>query len=254
MLLVLLVLPVLGYLGLCALMYANQRGMIYFPQHTRVPAVEANFAIEADGVVLRGWMANAGQQDAVVYFGGNAEDVRAMHGELGRRLPRQSVYALAYRGYGASDGSPGEQALFADALALLDQVHATHPGGRITVIGRSLGSGVASHAAARREVHRLVLITPFDSLVAVGQAHYAWLPVHWLATERYESLRYLANYRGPVLVLRAGRDTVVPPANTDRLVASLPSPPRVFSVPSATHDSLMSEPAEFRELVDFVTE
>lgn len=251
---VLLALAVLGYLALCALMYAKQREMVYLPQYTRAPASESNFSLDSDGTTLRGWLANAGQRDAVVYFGGNAEDIRGMHGELGRRLRGHSIYALAYRSYGASEGSPSEPGLLADALALLDQVRANHPGGTITLVGRSLGSGVASYAASRSNAARLVLITPFDSLVGVGQAHYPWLPVDWMATERFESVTYLARYPGRVLVLRAGQDTVVPPANTDRLIAGLPSPPQVFDVPAATHDSLMSGAAEFQVLVDFISE
>ena len=108
----------------------------------------------------------------------------------------------------------------------------------IAVIGRSLGSGVASHVAAQRPVARLVLVTPFDSLADVGQAHYRWLPVRWLVKDRYESARYLAKYHGPVLVIRAGRDQVIPAASTHRLIASLPRRRRSSSCPRPTTNDL----------------
>lgn len=253
-LLTLLALPILAYLGLSALMYLNQRGMIYFPQYTQVDASETNFALVRDGATLRGWVVNPGQPDAVLYFGGNAESVEGMRSRMADWFPGHSSYLLAYRGYGASDGAPEEALLLADALALFDEVRALHPEGRISVIGRSLGSGVASYLASQRDVHRLALVTPFDSLVGVGQMHYPWLPVSWLATDRYDSSRYLADYRGAVLVLRAGRDTVVPPASTDRLIASLPQPPRVFEAPAASHDSILSNPVERAALVEFITQ
>lgn len=249
-----LALPVLLYAGLCALMYFTQRGMVYFPQFTQVPASETDFALARDDVVLRGWSANPGRRDVVLYFGGNAESVQGMRGDLADWFPGHSSYLLAYRGYGASDGRPQEDLLLADALALFDHVRARHPEGDIGVIGRSLGSGVASYVAAQRDVHRLVLITPFDSLVGVGQIHYPWLPVRWLATERYESDRHLADYQGPVLILRAGRDAVVPAASTDRLIAGLPRPPQVVDSPGATHDSVLSDPDEGLEIVAFVTQ
>jgi len=248
-----LALPVLLYVGLSALMYFTQRGMVYFPQFTRVPASETDFALDRPDATLRGWAVNHGQRDAVLYFGGNAESIQGMRGQLGEWFPGHSSYLLAYRGYGASDGAPREELLLADALALFDHVRTQHPEGDISVIGRSLGSGVASYLASQRDVHRLVLVTPFDSLVGVGKAHYPWLPVGWLATERYESDRYLADHQGPVLILRAGRDEVVPPANTDRLIASLPVQPLVLIAPDADHNSQLGEFDQGKALGNFVS-
>lgn len=227
-----------AYCGLCGLMYAKQRDLMYLPQHTRAEAATTDFAFDREGVVLRGWVVNPGQPRAIVYFGGNGESVQDNRGDFARWLPGHSVYLVAYRGYGASDGTPGEAALFDDALALFDHVQARHPQQPVSVIGRSLGSGVASHLASRRRIGRLALVTPFDSLAAVAQAHYPWLPVRWLLRDRYDSVRYLAGYRGPLLVVRAGRDEVVPPANTDRLLASLRRPPQVVTLPQAGHNAL----------------
>ena len=90
---------------------------------------------------------------------------------------------------------PSQDALFSDALALYDAVHAKHAS--IAVVGRSLGSGVACFLASRRPVERLALATPFDSLVSVVQAHYRIFPIDAIAKERYESSRYIAAYAGP---------------------------------------------------------
>ncbi len=228
----------LAYAGVCAWMYANQRQLVYFPQFTRVPAADTDFALERGRVALRGWVVNPGRPRAIVYFGGNAESVQKNRQEFARWLPGYSVYLVAYRGYGASDGEPGQQALLGDALAVFDRVQARHPGVPVSLIGASLGSGVASYVASRRRIGRLALITPFDSLAAVAQAHYPWLPVRWLLRERYDSVRYLAGYDGPLLIVRAGRDEVVPRANTERLIASLRRHPRVVVLPEAGHNSL----------------
>ena len=90
------------------------------------------------------------------------------------------------------------------------------------MIGRSLGSAVASYVASKRPVAKLALVTPFDSMANVAQAHYPWLPVRWLLQDKYDQAAYLRRYQGPLLVVRAGRDDVVPPVSTDRLIASLP--------------------------------
>ena len=243
----------LAYAGLCAWMYAVQRQLVYFPQFTHADAATTDFALERDGVVLRGWVANPGRARAVVYFGGNGESVQDNRPLFERWLPGHSVYLVAYRGYGASDGQPSQPALLADALAIFDHVQRAHPRHPVSLVGRSLGSGVASHVASQRPIGRLALVTPFDSLAAVAQAHYPWLPVRWLLRERYDSVAALAGYRGPVLVVRAGRDEVVPSANTDRLVAALPRPPQVVAMPQAGHNTL-DEAAYGRALGRFFEE
>lgn len=237
-------LVLLPYGAICALMYARQRDLTYYPQATRVPVADTDFALEREGLVLRGWHRNPGQPDALVYFGGNAESARGSAEQFAAWFPGRTVYALAYRGYGASEGEPTEEALAGDAIALYDLVASLHPGGDIAVAGRSLGSGVAAHVARARPVHRLVLVTPFDSLVGVAGEHYPWLPVGLLMKDRYDSALHLAGYRGPVLVLSAGRDRVVPPDSTARLVAALPVPPRIVHVEGADHDTALASESE----------
>lgn len=242
----------LGYAGISALLYFKQRDLIYYPTATAVPATDTDFSLTRDGVTLRGWKLNPGQAKALIYFGGNAERLESSRAEFARLFPDRTVYLLPYRGYGASDGTPTETALFSDALALYDAVQAQHPAGEIAVIGRSLGSGVASYLASQRLIEKLVLVTPFDSLAEVGQSHYRWLPVRWLVSDAYVSHRYLQQYSGPLLILRAGRDDVIPPANTDRLVASLKTRPTVVNFPLADHNDISLQPRYGETIRDFL--
>ena len=250
--LVLLAVLALGYLALCLLMYLQQRSFIYLPASTRADPAGVDFSIERGDVVLRGWIVNPGQPDPILYFGGNAESVEHNRDDFRAWFPGRSVYLLAYRGYGASDGAPRERDLQADALAFFDHVNARHPGERISVLGRSLGSGVASHVAAHRPVDRLALITPFDSMAAVGQAHFRWLPVGLLLRERFNSAKTLGDFERPVLVLRAANDEVIPARNTDRLIATLPRPPQVVDIPDAGHNDLSLAPRYGQALSEFL--
>ncbi|WDS38060.1 alpha/beta hydrolase [Pseudoxanthomonas sp.] len=220
---VILALVVLGYVALCALVYVKQRSLIFYPQYTQVAPRSDDLQLKRDGLVLRGRVLNPGQSRALLYFGGNAERVQDSADELARSFPSHTIYLLAYRGYGASGGVPSQDALFGDAVALYDHVRQQQPDAPVDVIGRSLGSGVASWVAGQRPVPHLALVTPFDSLVHVGQLHYPWLPTGWLMRECFDSAKHLATHHGDTLVLRAGRDTVVPPAATAALIASLPA-------------------------------
>lgn len=243
---------ILIYVALLILLQVRQRDLIYFPAATQVEPETTDFSLERQGVTLRGWRLNPGQQRVLIYFGGNAERVEQAATELAGHFPDHTLYLLAYRGYGASDGKPTEANLFGDAVALYDHIRAQQPQAQINVIGRSLGSGVAAHLASQRALQRLVLVTPFDSLANVAQAHYPMFPVHWLLHDRYESARYLSNYGGEVLVIRAGGDQVVPPANTDRLLAALPRHTRVVDFPQADHNDISADPGYARALTEFL--
>jgi pimeloyl-ACP methyl ester carboxylesterase len=240
-----------AYLGLCGLMYIRQRDLIYYPQLTRVEAAQTDFALQREDVILRGWVVNPGRTRALVYFGGNAESVQFNRDNFAHWFPQHTVYLVAYRGFGASDGAPTEEDLFADALALYDHVKREHPRAKVDVIGRSLGSGVASHLAANRPIRRLALITPYDTIADVGQVHYRWLPVSLLTRDRFDSIVYLPKYKGPLLVVRAGQDMVIPPANTQRLIDSLPRRPQVLELPAADHASVSLDPAYAKTLSTF---
>jgi pimeloyl-ACP methyl ester carboxylesterase len=241
----------LVYLGLCGFMYVRQRDLVYYPQHTRVGSEQTDFALVRDGITLRGWVVNPGKKQALIYFGGNKEPVQVNRDTFDRWFPEHTVYLLAYRGFGASEGVPTEEALAGDAVALFDHVRKCHPGSRIDIIGRSLGTGVAAHVAARRPVRRLALITPYDTLVDVGRVHYRWLPIQLLARDRYDSITNLSRYRGPLLVVRAGRDAVIPAANTQRLIDSLPRRPQVLELPDADHGNFTEAPVFFTTLTSF---
>ena len=241
------------YLALCALLYVQQRRLIYYPQFTRVAADQTDFAVTRPDAVLRGWIVNPGHPDAVLYFGGNGEAVEAHRDVFPQWLPSGTVYLVAHRGYGASDGEPSEAAQQADALAVYDDIARRHPEGDVAVIGRSLGSGVATHVASARPVRNLVLVTPFDSLAAVAQSHYPAFPVGLLLKDRYDSAARLPGYQGKLLVLRAGRDVVVPPPHTDRLLAAYKGQPQVVDFPRAGHDDLSADPAYWPAIRSFLT-
>lgn len=245
-------LSALVYAGICALLFFKQRELIYYAGATQVGVQETDYSLAHDGLMLRGWRLNPGKSRALIYFGGNAERLEISREEFADLFPDHTVYLISYRGYGASEGKPDQAALFGDALALYDQVSAQHPQAPIAIVGRSLGSGVASYVASRRPVERLVLVTPFDSLVAVAQSHYPMLPVRWVMRDRYDSTRYLPQYCGPLLVLRAGRDEVIPPANTDKLLASLENGPEVIDFPQADHNGISDDPRYAEALRNFL--
>jgi len=195
------------YGGICLVLALLQRSMIYFP--TPLTNTTCQFIeLPQDDVTLRISVYPHLGRRAVIYFGGNAEDVSYSLLELSKVFPESAVYAMHYRGYSGSTGTPSEAALHSDAKALYDRVKRDHS--EIIVVGRSLGSGLAVPLADSSDVYRLILVTPFDSMVNVAKYHYPLLPVHLLLVDRYESQHIAPRLTIPTLVLIAENDFVVP--------------------------------------------
>jgi uncharacterized protein len=235
------------YIALCVVLFLAQRSFIYYPQPKSAsddsPTLILNLGSERVLVSTRPLPAS----EAVIYFGGNAEDVSHSLPTLAAAFPGRSLYALNYRGYGGSTGKPSEAALIADAFALFDRVHADHPG--IIVIGRSLGSGVAVHIASERPAERLVLVTPYDSLLNIAAGQFPFFPVRWLLLDKFESWRYASKMTAPTQLIAAQHDEVIPSASTQSLSKHFPKGVATLTViPGVGHNSISENPDYIRLL------
>lgn len=237
----------IGYAGLCAALYFFQRSLLYFPQPAAVRTPVMAVGQGSDGVEVVASVREHAGPDAVIYFGGNAEDVSQSLAPLAEAYPAHAIYLLHYRGYGGSGGSPSEAALTHDALTLFDQVQTAHP--RVIVIGRSLGSGVATWLASQRPVAQLVLVTPYDSLQEIAAARFAVFPVRWLLKDRFESGRHVAQVRAPALLMAAEHDEVIPRASTEQLFARFAKGQAELHVlPRTSHNTISGHPVYWQLL------
>lgn len=235
------------YAILCALLFAFQRQLIYHPQPSEGDTADSRQSLLVDGIRLQLSVRPRDGPDALVYFGGNAEDVSQSLPDLSLAFPGHALYLLHYRGFGGSEGSPSEEALHADALALFDQVASHHP--HVTVLGRSLGSGIAVRLASQRPITRLILVTPFNSLAELARQRFALFPVDWLLQDRYESWRYAPRVRAPTRIIAAGDDEVVPRASTERLYAHFAAAVATLTlIPGTGHNTVSDSPDYLRAL------
>lgn len=254
--------------GLGAL-YLLQDRLLFFPQPLasgravaiarRHPTARHLELTAADGTHQRAWLLPAGaagqKHPLVIYFGGNAEETSYMLDEVAPAATC-SWLLVSYRGYGGSHGKPGEAALYADALAWYDlaaarpDVDAT----RIVAFGRSLGSGVATWLATRRPLAGVVLVTPYDSMVAVGRRHYPYLPVGLLLRNRFDSLARAPHLHVPALFLPAAHDHIVPPAHARRLYEAWAGPRIWRLLPRVGHNDIQASPDYWPTVRDFLSQ
>jgi len=243
---------VAAYGVLCVWVFFTQRGQIYFPTPASQHPSAHVLWVESQGERIKVWVVERPGSRALLYFGGNAEDVAGNIDVFAAAFPEHSLYLVNYRGYGGNSGRPSEAGLVADALAVFDHAHARHAD--VAVMGRSLGSGVAVQLAAKRPVERLVLVTAFDSLVNLAKEYFRWLPVGLLMRDRYESARRAPQVSAPVLMVIAGEDEIIPRARPDALAAAfMPGQVQVVVVPGVGHNTLDLSPEYLESVQTFLS-
>jgi pimeloyl-ACP methyl ester carboxylesterase len=250
------------YLALAALLYFTQESAIFLPgpndaglrQRYEKSRVEIP---TGHGETVEGWWIEnpAATNDlAILYFGGNAEDV-LYTAETASRFDARHVFVSNYRGYGGSTGRPGQEALYEDGLAVYE--HALKRGVRpdeLIVLGRSLGSGVAAMIAGSRPVRAAIFVTPFDSLASVAAHHYPYFPVRLLLRHPFPSIEWARKASAPALVLGAANDDIVPVSHARALAESWAGPTRVHVLPDTGHNDIEQSPEYYRLINAFLSE
>ncbi len=244
---VILLLAVCAYAAACLVLFFSQRSLIYFPPRSAAFPAPATSTLAVPGAALIVSERPADGRKALIYLGGNAEDVSASLPLLDAAFPERSLYLLHYRGYAGSTGQPTEDALVADALALFDRLAGQHED--IVVVGRSLGAAVAVQVASRRQVGKLVLVTPFDSLRGLAAQQFPYFPVRWLLRDSYDAWRYAQQVTAPTLILAAGDDEIIPAHSTQKLLGHFTQGVAAMRVIQETgHNSISNSPEYLRAL------
>lgn len=248
------------YIGLCVLLYLQQDRVLFYPgpndsallSHWRAGAVE----IRTPDARLEGWWAENPASTTpfvILYFGGNAEDVLYTAG-MAERFAARRMLVVNYRGYGQTQGAPSQDALYEDGRAIYDYVVnevGTKPD-HIVVMGRSLGSGVASMLAAERQVRAAILITPFESITAVAASHYPIFPVRLLLKHPFDSASFARRTNVPALIIAAAEDNVIPAKHAQALSHVWAGEQSLHVLQGVGHNDLESHPAYFPLINDFL--
>ena len=261
-----LVFFLIGYVLLLVAVYFGQKGMLYFPDKTRPPDEHVRssgmrYWPEA-GDPYRGFTTEAPSdtefRGLVVVFHGNAGSAvhRQYYVPAMLRL-RYRVVLAEYPGYGWRGGMLGEDSFTADARQTVARAYREF-GGPVILLGESLGCGVAAAVAADSPVpiSGVILLTPWDSLPDLAQTLYWYFPARWLVRDQYDNVRSLRSFHGPVAVLLAERDEIIPRKLSMRLFDNLTSPKRLWIFDNAGHNTWPTGAAEpwWREVTDFLTE
>ena len=249
---------VFAYVGLLVLLFLFQSKLVYFP--TRVieqtprdfgMAFEDVTLETEDGVKIHGWYVPADDaKGTVLFFHGNG-------GNISHRLPTLQTFRemslntliIDYRGYGRSEGSPGEEGTYCDAEAAWTWLTKTKnvPPGKLVIFGRSLGGAVASHLAVQHPPAALVLESSFTSVPDMGARLYWYLPIRLLSRFQYNTRKNVAAVRCPVLIIHSPNDEIVPFENGKRLLEAANEPRQFLEITGGHNDGFLESGEKYEK-------
>jgi hypothetical protein len=186
------------------------------------------------------------QPTLILGFGGNAWNAQDVAEYLHEVFPDDEVVTFHYRGYRPSEGAPSADALVGDAPLVYDLAVSRLKPAKVLAVGFSIGSGVAATLAAARALDGLILVTPFDSLRAVAQSMYPWVPIGPFFEHEIDAASALGGARAPVAIIAAERDDIVPRKRTDALKAKVSNLVFDETVAGAGHNDIYAR-SEFHD-------
>lgn len=247
-----LLIVITAYFASAILLFLFQRSFLYHPVPDYQHGLQSKL-VENDGEQLSVIRANTNKRHAIIYFGGNAEAVVFSVNDFVKLLPEHALYFVNYRGYGGSSGTPTERGLYSDSLAVYDAIASEHDS--VSVIGRSLGSGVATYLAAKREIKAAVLVTPYDSIERVAASHFPFFPTSILLEDKYESIERVKHVKAPALIIRAEYDEVIPARHSIALFEAFQEGQAAMQViKNAGHNTVSDSRVYYAYIKDFLAE
>lgn len=250
------------YVAVWVFLYFFQTSMLFIPQKENPEKVAILTQSEqfrhlsytnSDGFVLDWWQQiDPEKTKTVLFFDGNAGNIVDFIAQFS--LPDANFIAFNYRGYGKSTGKPSEAVVFADALFLYDTL--TQEGiispENTYIMGRSIGSGVATYLASKRPSQGVILITPFDSIEQIAKERFPMYPISWILQNKFLSIQYAQEKPNRVLIIYGAKDTLVKNANTERLFEAWNGEKEKFLLPDFDHDNIIFSEEMWKKIENFL--
>lgn len=262
----LIIVALAAYAAMLGLLFVKQRELMYPRNPARaetggvhLPALEETTLTASDGERLVAWVVppRAGKP-VLLFFHGNAGNFsRPIRQARFKALTEDGtgLFAVNYRGYGGSTGTPSEAGLQLDARAAYGAAVSRFGAANLIGYGESLGTGVVLKLAAETPLPAVILEAPYLSTAAVAQGVYPYVPIALLMLDQFRSSEIVGRVRAPLLVLHGERDGVIPFAQGEALYALANEPKRFIRFPEGRHEDLPARGSvpEIRRFIADVT-
>lgn len=237
---------VIGLMG-CA---KFQTSHIFFPQtikqdfkYSPVAGIvpEEVFINEQDSTRINELFFKGSSGKVILYFHGNAGGLDSW----------QYIYKyyhdldinfliIDYRGYGKSTGNITEEGLYSDGKASYDYlVSKGFVPDSIIVLGRSIGTGIATDLASKYQVGALILESPFADFEAlVKHMTSASVP----SVYKFKNLEKINSIKCPLLVIHGKKDELIDFSNGQKIFEAYQGKKQFLPIEDGTHNNLPDFP------------
>ncbi len=206
-----LIILAVAYILFGLFLFFNQNSMLYYPDSqdfNQCSGFNDYEKINFNGT--RFYFKQGTENKVIVYYHGNAGS--ACDRSYFKSIFEQSNASLIfveYAGYSNDTIKPSKKLILKD----VENIHnylAKENYTNVTIYGQSIGSGAASYHAYLGNINGLILVTPFSNLVDVAQSKYIIYPAFIILKENYANTKWLANYKGSLLIIHGDSDSIIP--------------------------------------------
>jgi pimeloyl-ACP methyl ester carboxylesterase len=228
------------YLAACIYLYLIQDKKIFNKKWAKpyVPKIAKKIYYKtSDGLKLEGAMTKNGENlPLVLYFSGNANNAIEFLDKIAPKIKNFNFLGFNYPGYAGSVGKPCEKCIEKYALEIFDKYKPD------ILIGRSLGSAVASYVAGKKKVKKVLLITPFSSIGCIAKMEYPFFPVSFLLKYKFNEAKFISNANMPVSIIALKNDDKIPQKCLNILIKKIKNLKNIYYLDKVKHGNIYNYP------------
>jgi len=107
--------------------------------------------------------------------------------------------------------------------------------------------------ASKRNIEKLVLITPYYSILSIAKERFPMYPVDLILKDKYLSGENIKYFKTKTLIVIAEKDKVVKLDNTKKLINEFPKKQlEILMIKNATHTDLYKSKKYFEKIKEFI--
>ena len=117
---------------------------------------------------------------------------------------------VEYPGYGLYKGKCSSETILKDSEIIIEYLinEIKIPSQNILLLGRSVGTGPATHIASKYDVGGLILVAGYTSLKKLVGDHFGKL-AKWMIAERFENITKIETVKCPTLFIHGEMDELI---------------------------------------------
>jgi len=240
------------YVSFGAFLSLYQENIIYYPNSQDFNNCE-DFK-NAEKVSYNGTRLYAKDIDkpTVVLYHGNAGSAcdRYFYADIFSQLGYGYII-VEYAGYSNDSQKPSHKLIKRDVGNVIAYIKEKRIPS-VTIVGESIGTGIASYHVSLQSPDKLLLISPFTSLADVAKNRFWFYPTSILVNNSFDSLTLLTQYRNPVTIIHGDKDQIIPLGLGQKLFESLNTQKNFVTISGAGHNDLFTHQEMYTAMINFL--